>query len=381
MSEFPEGFDFEALLEPVEGEARAGIDLRTNTSPESLYYRLRDARAEARQVERKMDEPEDPLEKESRSSQGSAARSPTQKWRSVLELAVEALGQAKDLEVAAWLTEALLRDSGLSGLTAGVKLMTGLVENFWDELYPLPDDEGIATRVASVAGLNGASGTGTLIQPLQRLSLFTRPDGAPFELWQYDQSERIAQAPDAAARQQRIAAGAIPFEALQKEAEAAGGANFAKLREAAVAAGEAWRRLGDALDARAGPDAPATSAVREMLDKITEIGGRFAGGEAPAPAAAGLASEAAGSNAAPARAGPALSSPGAVATRDDALHALLDIAEYFRRTEPLSPLAYTLQETVRRARMNWPQLLEEIVHDPATRSAILTSLGIRPPSE
>ena len=51
----------------------------------------------------------------------------------------------KDLEIAAWLTEALLRDGGLAGLAAGVGLMAGLVEAFWDELYPLPDEEGMAT--------------------------------------------------------------------------------------------------------------------------------------------------------------------------------------------------------------------------------------------
>jgi type VI secretion system protein ImpA len=373
MNDFPESFDLEPLLAPAEGEARAGVDLRQSDSPQSLYYKLRDARMEARTLERE-------LERGNPDPDLSVARW-QQRWRDVRKLATEALGQAKDLEVAAWLTEALLRDGDLSGFTAGVNLMKGLVEGFWDELYPLPDDEGITTRVAPIAGLNGDSGTGTLIQPLQRLSLFTRLDGAPFELWQYEQSERIVQAPDEAARQQRIAAGAIPFEAVKKEAEAAGGAHFAKLREAAVAAGDAWRRLGDALDARAGPDSPPTSAVRDLLDKIAEIAKRFAGGEAPAPAAAEPATEGAGSSAAPAAARSAPSSPGAVATREDALRALLDIAEYFRRAEPLSPLAYTLQETVRRARMNWPQLLEEIVPDPATRSAILTSLGIRPPSE
>ena len=275
-----------------------------------------------------------------------------------------------------------MRDNGLSGLTAGVNLMTGLLEGFWDELYPLPDDEGISTRIAPVAGLNGASGNGALIWPLRRVPLFTRPDGAALELWQYEQSERIAAARDEAARQQRIAAGAIPFEVLEAEAAKAGGAHFAKLRAAAIAAGEAWRRLESALDGRAGPDAPAMSAVREMLDKITEIAKRFAGGETMTSAAAPApASEAPGSIATPTSAGPPPLLAGAVATREDALRALLDIAEYFRRNEPLSPVADTLQETVRRARMNWPQLLEEIVHDPATRSAILTSLGIRPPSE
>jgi type VI secretion system protein ImpA len=370
MNDFPESFDLETLLAPAEGEARAGIDLRQNDSPQSLYYRLRDARSEARAVERQM---------ESENSDGSAAPWP-QQWRDVRELATEALAQAKDLEVASWLTEALLRHSGLSGFTAGVKLMTGLVEGFWDELYPLPDDEGIATRVAPIVGLTGASGNGTLVRPLRRLSLFARPDGGALELWQYEQSERLAQAPDEAARQRRIAAGAIPFDALEKEAAATGGAHFERLREAVVGAGEAWRRLGDALDARAGADAPPTSEVRDLLDKITKIARSFGGGEVATPAAAGPASEAAGSSAAPAMVGLAASSPGAIATREDALRALLDIAEYFLRTEPLSPLAYTLQETVRRARLNWPQLLEEIVRDPATRSAILTSLGIRPPS-
>ena len=61
------------------------------------------------------------------------------------------------------------------------------------------------------------------------------------------------------------------------------------------------------------------------------------------------------------------------------MRALAQIADFFRRTEPLSPITYTLQEAVRRSRMTWPELLEEIVPDPASRSAILSSLGIRPP--
>ena len=231
---------------------RAGIDLRRDPSPRSLYFRLRDSRGEAREIERENEKPKDTRETETQGSERLAGPSLPQLWRTVRELATEALGKSKDLEVAAWLTESLLREHDLPGLSAGAKLMTGLVEGFWEQLYPLPDDEGIATRVAPIAGLNGLSGNGTLIQPLRRLSLFDRPDRAALELWQYEQSEQVAQTPDEAARQRRIADGAIPFEALKKEAAAAGGAHFAKLREAAVAAGEAWQGLGEALDARAG---------------------------------------------------------------------------------------------------------------------------------
>ncbi len=73
--------------------------------------------------------------------------------------------------------------------------------------------------------------------------------------------------------------------------------------------------------------------------------------------------------------------PAALASREEALRSLAMIAEFFRRTEPLSPLSYTLQEAVRRARMSWPELLAEIVPDTGLRAQILISLGIRPPPE
>jgi type VI secretion system protein ImpA len=57
------------------------------------------------------------------------------------------------------------------------------------------------------------------------------------------------------------------------------------------------------------------------------------------------------------------------------------IATFFRRTEPASPLAYTLDDAIRRAKLTWPELLEEVVPDVTVRQAILTSLGIKPASE
>jgi type VI secretion system protein ImpA len=61
------------------------------------------------------------------------------------------------------------------------------------------------------------------------------------------------------------------------------------------------------------------------------------------------------------------------------LRDLVEIADYFRRTEPNSPLSYTLQDAVRRARLSWPELLAELVADEKARDSILNSLGIRKP--
>src|SRR3954452_6280702 len=55
----------------------------------------------------------------------------------VLKLAGDALAtKSKDLQLAAWITEALVNREGFSGLNQGLKLTQGLIVNFWDTLYP-----------------------------------------------------------------------------------------------------------------------------------------------------------------------------------------------------------------------------------------------------
>lgn len=369
MAELPEGFDLEALLAPIPGDAPQGPDIREDFSAASPYNRLRDARSEARDAERGKD------------TGDADARDPGPLWRTVRELAVATLAETtKDLEVAAWMTEAYVRSHGLSGLTAGALVMAGLAQRYWDAFFPLPDDYGVETRVAPVTGLNGRDGNGSLIQPLHMTVLFNRPDGSPFAYYQYRQSEQLGTL-DAERRQQRIEAGAIPFDDVEREARAAGGPHFAALLSNARAAHDAWQAMAAVIDEKAGADGPSTTAVRDLLGGIMDVARRFA----PAEAAQ---AEATGSQAEPGTGGTGggagggfarvAASPGQIASREEALRALGEIATYFRRTEPHSPLSYTLDEAVRRGRMTLPDLLAELV-DTDARNAILNSLGIRPP--
>jgi type VI secretion system protein ImpA len=208
------------------------------------------------------------------------------------------------------------------------------------------------------------------------------------QLWQFEQSSDLATIVDPERRQQRIDAGIVPYDTVENEARAAGIEHFTALRDQAVAAAAAWRELSDALDARAGADAPPTRRVSEILDRIVAVAGRFASPEGATPAADGsdsapgaVAPFVSGAEHASGAAAATTPGPAVLASREDALRALATIAEFFRRTEPLSPLSYTLQEAVRRARMTWPELLAEIVPDTGLRAQILISLGIRPPPE
>ena len=392
MDDIPEDIDLESLLAPLPGDAPTGADLREDFSPQAIYFKLRDARAEARAAERQID------------ADGDATAAFPAQWRQVRALALDALAtKSKDLEIAAWLTEALLRTDGLPGLTAGSRVLSGLVERFWDQptsesdaedepgratagLYPMPDEDGMETRVAPITGLNGQGGDGTLVQPLRKLTLFERPDGAEMPVWQYEQSAELSAIGDPVRREQRLAAGVLPFDTVENEARSAGVSHFRALLRAVDAAVAAWQGMGSALDAAAGSDSPPTSRVLEILGGIRSAAVRYSGeseqaqdpampaGQAgaavpgPAGAAAGGAGFSAGAGLA---AGPS-------ASREDALRLLNEIANFFQRTEPHSPLAYTLQEAARRGRMTWPELMEELVPDYTSRAAILSSLGIKP---
>ncbi len=367
-----DGFDLERLLAPIGGDSPAGTDPRADYSATSAYNRLRDARSEARAAERAMD------------AAAEEATTPPQ-WRSIRDLADTLLAeQAKDLEVAAWYTEALLRSHGFAGLAGGCRLMLGLVEGFWDGLFPQPDEDGVATRVAPVTGLNGEGGDGALTQPIRKTTLFRTPEGNPLALWQIEQADAL-EAMEDARKAARVAAGALTREAVMKAAAVVPAAHWVALAGDLREAGEAWAALAAALDARAGADAPPTSAVRGLLEGALATVTRLAGDKLASAAAAAAAAEADAAGApgeAPASddapAAGRRARPGEIASRDDALRLLEEVARWFRRTEPNSPLAYTLDEAVRRGRLSLPDLLAELMPDESARSAFLSSLGIRP---
>ncbi len=356
------------MLAPLPGESPVGIDLRSDFSATSPYYRLRDARAEARAAERAAD-----------AGQGDATEA-AGNWRTVRQIAVSALTEStRDLEIAAWLTESLVRGEGIAGLALGATLMRDLVGAFWSQgLYPLEDEDGVVTRVQPVTGLNGEGGDGTLIQPLRKQIFCNKPDGTPIAFWEFQASLKLQGEGDATKRQARIAAGVVPFDDMEGFARAAGTAGFVSQRRALQHALATWTEMTATLDEAAGRDSPPTGRVRELLEEMLEAVARYApAGTGEADAAPGMQTQEETTRAEPASGGATIGTA-KTPTREDMLRDLLRIADFFRRTEPHSPLAYTLDEAVRRGRMTWPELLAEIVPDEASRNQMLTQLGIKP---
>ena len=371
MADLPDDFNLEALLAPIPGDLPVGADIREDFSAQSPYNRLRDARSEARDAEKLAD------------AGNPDAAEPAPLWRTVRELAQKTLREtAKDLEVAAWLTEAMVRGYGLLGLAAGARTIAGLAEQYWDTVYPLASEEyGLEDRIAPVQGLNGADGGGSLMQPLNKIPLFDRPDGSAVAYYQYQSSEQMTTL-DKARLDARIKAGGVPFADMEKEARLQS-RHLAVVRSDARAALRAWEAMAKILDEKAGADSPSTSHVRDLLRTLMSVANRYAPPEAAEPDAAVESeddrAQQGDANMDGTEAGPvARAAPGQVLNREGALRQLEDLSAWFRRTEPHSPLAYTLEEAVRRGRLTWPELLEELLTDKGVRDGLLVKLGIRP---
>ncbi len=355
--------DIEGFLTHVSESFPAGADLRDDVSPSSPYFLLRDARSEARAFERQVD------------AGGTGLHDVTSRWNAVQTTALEALRSTRDLEVAAWLLESLVRSDGLIGLTAGARLLDGLLDRFWDAgLHPGLDEDGPGARLAPIAGLSGQSGEGTLLQPLRKLVLFERRDGTPLVLWVFEQAEAVHASTDHERKQQRIDAGVPVFDEVEMEARSVGTPFLARMQAEASSALEAWIALGATLDRLAGTSSPSTKRVADCLRLMIRITSRYL----PTPAApiVGLEPD-------------TETSPGAIVAgppnrlragedRAEMLDQLRRIAAFFRRTEPNSPLSDTIDEAVRRSNLSWRELLSELIPEVEFRDVVLTRVGLPP---
>ncbi len=364
-----DNLDFEALLAPIEGEAAVGENLRDDASPTSVYYQIKDARSAARAAERNMEMDEEPS-------------GFLDEWRSILELSPDIIAtRSKDLEIADWLTEALLRAHGFSGLRDGFRLMHGLVENFWDGLYPLEDEDGMETKVAPLTGLNGDGGDGTLIQPIRKVHITQGGSDLPYAFWQYEQAGELAKVADEEKRQARIDAGALTMEQMTRAVSETPAPFYSDLVADLKACIDEFSKLNALLDEKCGQDSPPSSNIRNLLQTILDETSFLAKDKliSDEPASDGSEAEDGTDAAAGAASGASPAVAGAIATREDAFNTMLKVAEFFRRTEPHSTLSYSLEEMVRRARMPLSDLLVELIPDNEARRGFLMRAGIAPP--
>jgi type VI secretion system protein ImpA len=350
--------DLDILLAPIQSDAPSGIDLRNSDSSLSLYYQIKDARNLARRQERLL-------------MQGEVIEDdPLIAWQKVMSLSQEILStQTKDLEICAWFIEALLRAKQFQGLREGFSLVSELCERYWETLYPRPDEEGDAIRLAALAGLNGEDTEGTLIAPISNVLLAKSEQFGSFALWEYQQAKSISKISDPQKKAKRLEDGAPDLKVVDSAISYTPVVFYKDLITNLEGCLEEYKKLIEILAVKCGKDAPPSSQIREALGTYLEVV-RFLSRDRIA-----RDSTVTPENTDPTTQGAAIQG-NRIQAREDALRALGEIANFFLVSEPHSPLSYLIQKVVRWGRMSLPELLSELITDERIRNESFTLAGI-----
>jgi len=352
------------LLNPVEGSNPSGANLRYDP----LYDKIKEARREEAvpppgMTERDRKVADNPL---------------------VIKLTTEALTtKTKDLWLAVWLSEALLKQKGYAGLLDGLTLCHGLVDKFWDTLYPELEDGDAELRAAPLEFL------GTALEiPLRSVPLVAKD---PYGLTDLQQAKALgyegAAKTDEAKKQREAAikAGKVTIDAFDKSFEESPKAFYAKMEKDLDSCLQKFAQLRETSGARFGDASPSWGKLEGSLSEVRVIVHGFLQKKrekepdpveevAPEPSAveaeAGTAGEA--GPAAPPRAGVLISldTSSEPADRIEAVRKIAEGAAFLRRREPGSPAAYLMLRGLR-----WGELRAAVAKaDPTALEAPPTEL-------
>ncbi|SHF77890.1 type VI secretion system protein ImpA [Microbulbifer donghaiensis] len=372
---FPSSINIDDLAAAIADNQPTGSDIREDRSPTSDYYTIKDARNSARAAERSalFDESDTDL---------------LAPWRDVAQAAQKILStKSKDLEVAAWYTEALIRLHGFTGLRDGMALIDRLVAEHWEGLYPEPDEDGLETKVAPLTGLNGDGGDGTLLLPIRSAEITPEGDYGTFSFFQYQQArdaDRIADEDAKAARLETLGYSLGDIESCIHSASNEWAQDLIETLEETVAH---YKSINDALRSSCGHDAPPATNINTLLDEVLrttrfiykqQLDALAVSSAEPAESAGPAAgAEETGATLVATAPGGLNVPAGAVSSRESALKLLEEAAKYFRTYEPHTPLAPGLERLISWGRMTVAELMTELLPDDQSRAVYSQLTGVK----
>jgi len=239
------------LLNPIPGDNPSGANLRY----EKIYDQIKEARTED----------DDSLPSGAWERQVKKAD-----FNLVIKLAGEALAtKSKDLQLAAWLTEAHVKKEGLSLVEPCFKLMHDLQEQFWDTIYPVIEDGDAGLRAMPVEWV--ANRVAALVReaPITKKGL---------NFFQYKESRTVGYETDVEAsdskreaRRQAIEDGKTTGEEFDAAFAATSKALYVGLHDALQSALTTLDTLQEFSDEKYGSDGPAFSKLRTSIQEVDQV--------------------------------------------------------------------------------------------------------------
>lgn len=341
--------DTNKLLTPIEGDNPCGPDLRYDPDYAAL-------------MELAKGKPEQEIiEGSGPSATKTIVPGEEPSWSEVKRGCEALLGRAKQLRVGLYLAVALIRLEGYPGLAQGMTLLHGLIEKFWDNLYPELDTDDPANAalervniIASMATTPDSFGDAVRFQ--NRILEAPITESVQAGRFSLRDIERAAKGEPAAEGQQAVTPALVdaafqdtPLDRLQAIAAATTTAKqklqaLDTLLTEKVGAGNACdlsplKRL-------------LTTAEKTVNEQVAKRTGAPAGGEAGAEGAPAGGGGGGGA--------PAAALAGEVRNRQDVALALDKVIRYYENNEPSSPVPLLLTRAKRLVTMGFFEIIQDM---------------------
>ncbi|MBV7556173.1 type VI secretion system protein TssA [Pseudomonas sp. PDM28] len=303
-------------------------------------------------------------------------------WDLTLTLAAQGLArQSKDLMLVAWLSEALAHKHHFTGITFGLTLAERILDNFWTDLFPSLED-GVDERAARLAWMKTSLADVVGGLPITQ--------GQQYGLLRYDESRHVEnlglQNPQA--MRAALDEGKINAEVFQRSVVLTDSDHLRLKADEIAASLKACQQLQSTADRLFGHDAPSFAGLHDVLSRAGQLAEKLLKDRGielnPAPAAPTPAvSESAGAQ--PTGAAmtqtrqelpvtPLRTTP---QTRDEAFTLLAGIAQFFKQTEPQSPVPYLIERAIKWGNMPLEGWLNDVIKDSNVVDNIRDVLGTK----
>jgi type VI secretion system protein ImpA len=354
--------EFEALLAPVSVSSPCGQDMSFSTEFDQI--------AEMRRHD------------DATLDQGEWVTSlKVADWPGVAASCANLLSErTKDLRLAMWLTESWALTQGYAGLSQGLTLCTQLCARFWPDLHPRADGGDFEERIGNIGWLLQRVTSLADALPVgkgrQGIAISLR-DMAVARLLQ----AAIERNPDDAAS---LSANKVTLEQCQralKETPASSLLDTLTAARQCLTHLLAWQ---DIVDGHLGTNGPGFVQAKEALAQAVHDIERLARDAGALKTSLPAESTSIDMTPAPDHSDHAMvadarlpaNQAGPLRTREQALQQLRDVAQFFRRTEPHSPVAYLAEKAVKWGEMPLHEWLRKVVKDQGAMSHLQELLGL-----
>ncbi|WP_374595329.1 type VI secretion system protein TssA [Aquabacterium sp.] len=288
-------------------------------------------------------------------------------WRKVRDAAAALFGRTRDLRVAMHWVRANLRLEEFAALPDSLRLLRGLLQNFWSDLHPkLDPDDGDAYARLNVLALLGEV-EGVVGDVRNALVVHHRAVGElrvrDVEVMLGKYPPREGETPLSRAQVEQMLGAAIEQEPALATLPARAAAQL--------------RALASLLNDKVGIErAPDTRPLHNLIACVVQV--MPAGGATDTPDAADAPTEGEADGSAGERPSGKKGLGDGVYSRADALRAIDMVCDYLERTEPTNPAQLLLRRARRLINKNFLQLMRELAPDALNEVARI--MGVDPES-